>query len=168
MAPRLMIFLAFNIFVLPEYIFVSSSISPMFFMFPVFTCISLLILILFSQCPDSMITLDQRSILVGHFVGPTLTNYVYPTQICSLGHRSANMLAQRCTNVGHVGHITLIQRWANIHCTRWPNVSWHTKSHRARSISLGILFFGICQECRLKCVFSTKYCTGSPVYVYGY
>ena len=29
--------------------------------------------------PDSMITLGQRSILVGHSVGPTLTNYVGPT-----------------------------------------------------------------------------------------
>ena len=50
------------------------------------------------------------------------------------------MLAQRCANVGHVGHITLIQRWANIHSISWPNVSWHIKSHLARRISLGIKY----------------------------
>ena len=85
------------------------------------------------------------------------------------------MLAQRCANVGHIGHITLIQHWANIRSIRWPNVSWHIKSHRDISLGINIMpfwskdkFFGICHECQLKCVFSAKYCTGSPVYVYGY
>ena len=53
------------------------------------------------------------------------------------------MLAQRCANVGHVVHITLIRCWANIHFIRWPNVSWHIKSHLARRISLGIKYYAV-------------------------
>ena len=53
------------------------------------------------------------------------------------------MLAQRCPNVGHVGHITLIRRWANIHSIRWPKVSWHIKSHLAHKISLGIKYYAV-------------------------
>ena len=53
------------------------------------------------------------------------------------------MLAQRCANVGHVGHITLIRRWANIYSIRWPNVSWHIKSHLAHRISLGIEYHAV-------------------------
>ena len=45
------------------------------------------------------------------------------------------MLAQRCTNVGHVGQITLIRRW--------QNVSWHIKSHLARRISLGMKDYAV-------------------------
>ena len=53
------------------------------------------------------------------------------------------MLAQRCANVGHVGHIALIRRWANIHSIRWPNVSWHIKSHLAHRISLDIKYYAV-------------------------
>ena len=53
------------------------------------------------------------------------------------------MLVQRCANVGHVGQITLIRRWANIHSIRWPNVSCHIKSHLARGISLGIKYYAV-------------------------
>ena len=35
--------------------------------------------IIHTRFPDSMTTLDQRNILVGHSVGPTLTNYIGPT-----------------------------------------------------------------------------------------
>ena len=53
------------------------------------------------------------------------------------------MSAQRCANVGHVGHTTLIRHWANIHFIRWPNVSWHIKSHLACGISLCINYFAV-------------------------
>ena len=53
------------------------------------------------------------------------------------------MLAQRCANVGRVGHITLIRLWANIHSIGWPKVSWHIKSHLARGISLGIKYYTV-------------------------
>ena len=53
------------------------------------------------------------------------------------------MLAQCRANVGHVGHITLIRRWANIHSIRWPNVSWHIQNHLARRISLGIKYYAV-------------------------
>ena len=86
--------------------------------------------------PDSMITLGHRSILVGHSVGPTLSHYVDPTQVCSLGHHIANVLAQRCTNVGHIGHtgITLIRRWANIHSIHCPNVFAYQKSPSPKNL----------------------------------
>ena len=53
------------------------------------------------------------------------------------------MLAQRCAKVGHVGHIVLIRRWANIHSIRWPNVSWHIKSHLAHRIFPGIKYYAV-------------------------
>ena len=79
------------------------------------------------------------------------------------------MLAQCCANVGHVGRITLIRRWANIHSIRWPNVSWHIKSHLARGISFGINYYAVLGRKTSSSAYATNVdCTGSPVYIYGY
>ena len=43
------------------------------------------------------------------------------------------MLVRRCANVGHVGRVTLKQRYANVH---WPNVYRHISNQLGRKILL--------------------------------
>ena len=84
------------------------------------------------------------------------------------------MFVQRCVNVEHVGRITLIRCLANIHSIRWPNVSWHIKSHLACRIYLAIKYYDVLGQKINSSAYATNvnynvyFPRGSPVYVHGY